>query len=75
MCKKRFYIWIVYEVQKEQSQQTIIFKSWTLIRILTYLNYTPSLICNFKDVVSCHYFYFLYMLYFWYIHGFYDHFS
>ena len=40
----------VCEVPKGESQECIIFKYWTLMKLLSYLNYTHSLICNFKDV-------------------------
>ena len=52
----------VYEVLKGPSHQCIIFKYWTLTRLLTFLNYTYSLICNFEDVVSHPHFS---LLYFW----------
>ena len=36
------------------------FKDCTLTRLLTYLNYTDGLICNYKDVAKYAYFSFLF---------------
>ena len=47
---------------KGPGQQSIIFKYWTLISLITKLNYIHSLIYNFKNVVSHPYFTFLYFV-------------
>ena len=51
--------WTVYEVPKGPNQQSIIFQYWTLKRLLTYLNYTSSLIYNYKmlfNIITFHFY-------------------